>query len=79
LINHYNFSKDQTKEVCAKMYAKPPLCCWGGLIWLRMIQLYEQRVNDINKASAIVLYKLSISLKVDMRELLETKTLITRD
>lgn len=46
---------------------------------LRMIQLYEQRVNDINKASAIVLYKLSVILKVDMRDLLETKTLITRD
>lgn len=46
---------------------------------LRMIQLYEQRVNDINKASAIVLYKLSIVLKVNIRELLETSTLISTD
>lgn len=44
-----------------------------------MILLYEQRVNDINKASAIVLYKLSVSLKVDIRDLLETKTIIIRD
>jgi len=38
---------------------------------LRSIQLYEQRVNDIDKAQAQTLYKLSRALKCDIEDLLE--------
>lgn len=38
---------------------------------LRMIQLYEQRVNDIDKASFRVVYNLSVALGVDISDLLE--------
>lgn len=38
---------------------------------LRSIQLYEQRVNDIDKAQAKTLYRLSRSLGCDIEDLLE--------
>ena len=38
---------------------------------VRSIQLYEQRINDIDKAQAHTLFKLSIALKCDIRDLLE--------
>lgn len=38
---------------------------------LRMIQLYEQRVNDIDNASASTLKKLSIALECQIEDLLE--------
>lgn len=38
---------------------------------LRSIQLYEQRVNDIDKAQAQTLYKLSRTLGCDIEDLLE--------
>lgn len=38
---------------------------------LRMIQLYEQRENDINKASAIVVSKLSRTLGCEVDDLME--------
>lgn len=39
---------------------------------LRSIQMYEQRVNDIDKAQAQTLYKLSRVLGCDIEDLLET-------
>ena len=39
---------------------------------LRSIQLYEQRVNDIDKAQAHTLYKLSVSLGCNIEDLLES-------
>lgn len=38
---------------------------------IRMIQHYEQGAKDINKAQAITVYKLSCSLKCDMKDILE--------
>lgn len=38
---------------------------------LRSIQLYEQRINDIDKAQAHTLFKLSIVLKCSIEDLLE--------
>lgn len=38
---------------------------------LRSIQMYEQKVNDIDKAQAQTLYKLSRALGCDMEDLLE--------
>lgn len=38
---------------------------------LRNIQLYEQKINDIDKASAIILYKLARALNCSMEDLLE--------
>ena len=38
---------------------------------LRNIQLYEQRFNDINKASGVILYKLARALGCRMEDLLE--------
>ena len=38
---------------------------------IRSIQMYEQRNNDINKASAITLYKLSRALGCNIEDLLE--------
>ena len=40
-------------------------------VTLRAIQLYEQRVNNIDKASAHTIYKLSRVLHCDMKDLLE--------
>ena len=44
-------------------------------VGLRSIQMYEQRVNDINKAQAITLYRLAHALLCDMEDLLENPTL----
>ena len=38
---------------------------------LRMIQHYEQGFKDINRASAMTIYKLSEALGCDMKDLLE--------
>lgn len=38
---------------------------------LRSIQLYEQHVNDIDKAQALTLYKLSLVLGCDIEDLLK--------
>ena len=38
---------------------------------LRLIQLYEQRVNDINKAQAHTVYKLARALYSKVEDLLE--------
>lgn len=40
---------------------------------LRNIQMYEQRHNDINKAQADILFKLSKTLCCNIEDLLETK------
>ncbi len=40
-------------------------------VTLRAIQLYEQRVNNIDKASAHTIYKLSRALLCDMKDILE--------
>lgn len=40
----------------------------------RMIQLYEQKVNDIDKAQAQTLYKLARTLGCDIEDLLENPT-----
>lgn len=40
---------------------------------LRMIQKYETGDRDINNASAITVYKLAQSLKVNVEDLLSTK------
>lgn len=42
-------------------------------VHLRMIQHYEQRFKDINKAEAITIYKLAQALNVAMEDLLETE------
>ena len=39
---------------------------------IRSIQLYEQRVNDIDKAQAHTLYKLAVVLGVQIEDLLES-------
>lgn len=39
---------------------------------LRSIQLYEQRVNDIDKAEAHTLFKLEVVLKCNIEDLLES-------
>ena len=39
---------------------------------LRSIQMYEQRVNDIDKAQAQTIYKLSRVIGCSMEDLLET-------
>ena len=44
--------------------------CQAG-INVRNIQMYEQRVNDIDKAQARTLYKLSRVLGCDIENLLE--------
>lgn len=38
---------------------------------LRNIQLYEQKINDIDKASGVILYKLAHALNCKMEDLLE--------
>lgn len=38
---------------------------------IRSIQLYEQRVNDIDKAQCQTVYKLALALSCDMEDLLE--------
>ena len=38
---------------------------------IRMIQYYEQGFKDINKAQAITVYKLAVSLDCGMEDLIE--------
>lgn len=38
---------------------------------LQMLKFYEQGVKDINKASAMTLYKLATALQVNIEDLLE--------
>ena len=40
---------------------------------LRSIQMYEQRVNDIDKAQAQTVYKLSRVIGCEMEDLLENR------
>ena len=40
-------------------------------VGLRSIQMYEQRVNDIDKAQAHTVYKLALALGCAMEDLLE--------
>lgn len=40
-------------------------------VGIKSIQGYEQNLRDINKASGVILYKLSIALGVKMEDLLE--------
>lgn len=44
-------------------------------VGLRSIQMYEQRVNDINKAQGITLYRLAHALGCSMDDLLESPLL----
>ena len=44
-------------------------------VGLRSIQMYEQRVNDINKAQGITLYRLAHTLGCSMDDLLENPVL----
>lgn len=46
-------------------------------VQLHSIQLYEQRVNDIDKAQAQTIYKLSIALGCGMEDLLEKPANVT--
>lgn len=39
---------------------------------IRMIQYYEQGKNDINKAEALTVYKLALTLECEVGDLLET-------
>ena len=38
---------------------------------IRMVQFYEQGLKDINKASAITVYKLACALTVEMGAIME--------
>lgn len=58
-------------------YSQSELAKKAG-VSLRMIQLYEQRVNSLDKASAHVVYKLSTALGINMIDLLEMPTLIEK-
>lgn len=58
----------------ASGYSQADLARISG-ISKRIIQLYEQKVNDINKAAAITLYKLSRALLCSVEDLLETPIL----
>lgn len=40
---------------------------------IQMIQKYEQRVKDINKAHGMTLYKIACALNCRMEDLLETE------
>ena len=54
-------------------YSQSKLAELSG-VSLRMIQYYEQGVNDINKAEAETVYKLAQTLECNMEELLERDT-----
>lgn len=40
----------------------------------KMLQFYEQGTRDINKSSAMTVYKLAAALRVSMEDLLEFQT-----
>ena len=45
-------------------------------VQLHSIQLYEQRVNDIDKAQAQTLFKISLALGCKMEDLLENPAVL---
>lgn len=53
-----------------RRFSQSELAAASG-VQLHSIQLYEQRVNDIDKAQAQTLYKLSVALGCKMEDLLE--------
>ena len=53
-----------------RQFSQSELAAASG-VQLHSIQLYEQRVNDIDKAQAQTLYKLSVALGCKMEDLLE--------
>ena len=76
-----NIAKSETrlrKIRQARGYTQKELSEASG-VKLRMIQLYEQRENDINKARAGTLYDLSRALGCDMEDLMEPELDITLD
>lgn len=40
-------------------------------VGIKIIQSYEQKLRDINKAEALTVYKLAVSMGVKMEDLLE--------
>lgn len=62
----------------ARGYTQKELSEASG-VKLRMIQLYEQRENDINKAKAKTLYDLSRALGCDMEDLMEPELDVKTD
>ncbi len=69
----YDERAKETKLKCIRDNAElsqSELAALSG-VTLRSIQLYEQRVNDIDKAQVQTLYKLSRALKCDIEDLLE--------
>ena len=65
--------KDETKLKKMRTYnslSQSELAAKSG-VSKRIIQLYEQRVNDINKAAAHTVYKLARALHCTVEELLE--------
>lgn len=80
-ISHFNESLERryNEYVCetklrkireSRRISQSELSKYSG-VNLRSIQLYEQRVNDIDKAQAQTLYKLSRVLGCDIEDLLE--------
>lgn len=55
-------------------YSQNDLASISG-VNIRSIQLYEQRINDIDKAQGHTLYKLSLALKCHVEDLLENPEL----
>jgi transcriptional regulator with XRE-family HTH domain len=48
-------------------------------VGLKSIQMYEQRLNDIDKAQAHTVYKLARAIGCNVEDLLEQPTVIGRD
>ncbi len=80
-ISRFNESLDRRYNECigetklrkireSRQISQSQLSKFSG-VNLRSIQLYEQRVNDIDKAQAQTLYKLSRVLGCDIEDLLE--------
>lgn len=73
LNKRYKDKKLETKLKMHRTYAElsqSELANRSG-VSLRLIQLYEQRVNDINKAQAHTIYKLARALYCQVEDLLE--------
>ena len=73
LNKRYKDKKLETKLNMHRTYAElsqSELANRSG-VSLRLIQLYEQRVNDINKAQAHTIYKLARALYCKVEDLLE--------
>jgi len=58
-----------------RQFSQSELAAASG-VQLHSIQLYEQRVNDIDKAQAQTLYKLSVALGCKMEDLLENPAVL---